>query len=167
MDPQLVQENTMKTSKWLVVVFLVLSLGPLFGQSKPNFSGEWTMVPAKSDFGMIPAPTSAVQKITHNDPDLKVVNTQTGDQGTSTIESNYTTDGKESVNKGRMGGDVKSTAKWDGSTLVIESRIDIEGNVLNITNKLTLSEDGKTLTGNLHFAGAMGEGDAKIVYEKK
>ena len=157
----------MKMSRWLVLALLVQSVGILGAQSKPNFGGEWTMVPAKSDFGMIPAPKSSVQTITHNDPVLKIVNTQTGDQGTSTIESTYSTDGKETVNKGRMGGEVKSTAKWEGNVLVIESKLEIEGNALTITNKLTLSEDGKTLTGNLHFAGAMGEGDAKIVYEKK
>jgi hypothetical protein len=156
----------MKLSKWLVIALLGLSLGTLAAQSKPNFSGEWTMVPAKSDFGQMPPPSSGVQKITHNDPELKVVNTQTGEQGTFTMESTYTTDGKESVNKGRMG-DVKSMAKWDANALVIESNIDFQGNLVTITSKWTLSEDGKTLTANAHFASAMGEGDAKIVYEKK
>lgn len=155
----------MRMSRWLVITLVVLSVGTLFAQSKPNFSGEWKMVPAKSDYGTMPAPTTAVQKITHIDPELKVVNTQTSDQGTFTIESTYTTDGKECVNKGRMG-DVKSTLKWDGSALVIDSKMDFQGNEVAITNKWTLSEDGKTLTMNIHFASAMGEGDAKIVYEK-
>ncbi len=156
----------MKRSKWLVVALVVLSVGTLVAQSKPNFDGEWTMVPAKSDFGVIPAPTSSVQKITHKDPDLKVVNTQTNDQGTFTTESNFTTDGKEAINKGRMG-EVKSILKWDGNALVMESKADAQGSVVTITNRWTLSEDGKTLTANMHFASAMGEGDAKVVYEKK
>lgn len=155
----------MRMSRWLVITLVTLSVGTLFAQSKPNFSGEWKMVPAKSDFGMMPAPTTAVQKITHNDPELKVVNTQTGDQGTFTTESTYTTDGKECVNKGRMG-DVKSTLKWDGNALVIDSKLDFQGTEVAITNRWTLSEDGKTLTMNMHFASGMGEGDAKIVYEK-
>jgi hypothetical protein len=157
----------MKMSKWLVLALLVQLVGTLVAQSKPNFGGEWTLVPAKSDFGMIPAPTSSVQTITHDDPVLKVVNTQTGDQGTFTNESTYSTDGKETVNKGRMGGEVKSTAKWEGNVLVIESKLEVQGNAVTITNKWTLSGDGRSLTANLHFAGAMGEGDAKIVYEKK
>lgn len=155
----------MRMSRWLVITLVALSVGTLFAQSKPNFSGEWKMVPSKSDYGMMPAPTTAVQKISHNDPELKVVNTQTGDQGTFTTESTYTTDGKECVNKGRMG-DVKSTLKWDGNALVIDSKMDFQGNEVAITNKWTLSEDGKTLTMNMHFASSMGEGDAKIVYEK-
>jgi hypothetical protein len=124
------------------------------------------MIPAKSDFGMMPPPTSAVQKITHNDPELKVVSTQTSDRGEFTNESKYTTDGKECVNKGRMG-EVKSTLKWDGNALIIESKADFQGNAVTITNKWTLSEDGKTLTVNMHFASSMGEGDAKVVYEKQ
>ncbi len=156
----------MKTSKWLVLALLVLSAGLAFGQSKPNFSGDWTLVPAKSDFGMMPAPSSASQKITHNDPQLKVVNTQTGEQGTMTMESSYTTDGKECVNTGRFG-ERKSKLKWDGAALVIDSTMDVQGNAITITNRWTLSDDGKTLTTNMHFASPMGEGDAKMVYEKK
>jgi hypothetical protein len=156
----------MKTSRWFVLALLVLSAGSLLAQSKPNFSGEWKLVPAKSDFGMMPAPTSGVQKITHNDPELKVVATQTSDMGTDTTESSYTTDGKECVNKGRMG-DVKSTLKWDGNALVIESKMDFQGNEIAITNRWTLSEDRKTLTVNMHFASAMGDGDARSVFEKQ
>ena len=157
----------MKMSKWLVAAVLVLPAVTLLAQAKPNFSGEWTLVPARSDFGMMPAPTSAVQKITHNEPQLAVVNTQTGDQGTMTTESSYTTDGKECVNKGPMGSEVKSKLKWDGNSLVIDSVMDFQGTAVTITSRWTLSEDGKSLTAGIHFTSPMGEGDAKMVYEKK
>jgi hypothetical protein len=157
----------MKISKALVVALIALSATTLSAQSKPNFSGEWTLVPAKSDFGMMPPPSSGVQKITHNDPQLKVVSTQTSDQGTNTTESTYTTDGKECVNKGIMDSEMKSTAKWDGAALVIDSKMDIQGNAITITNKWILSADGKSLTVNMHFASPMGDGDVKMTYEKK
>lgn len=156
----------MRISRRLAISLAALSVGTLFAQSKPDFSGEWKMVPAKSDFGTMPAPTAGMVKITHNEPALKVVNTDTGDQGTFTTESTYTTDGKECINKGRMGGDVKSTLKWDGSALIIDSKVDFQGNEIAITNRWTLSEDGKTLTMNVHFASSMGDGDARVVYEK-
>jgi hypothetical protein len=162
-----VQEETMKMSKVLVVALLLLSASTLSAQSKPNFSGEWTLVPAKSDFGMMPPPSSSVQKVTHNEPQLKVVNTQTGDQGTNTTESSYTTDGKECVNKGFMDSEMKSTAKWDGDTLVIDSKMDIQGNAITMSNRWSLSGDGKNLTVAMHFTSPMGEGDVKMVYEKK
>ena len=157
----------MKMSKALIVALLLLSATTLWAQSKPNFSGEWTLVPGKSDFGMMPPPSSGVQKITHNEPQLKVVSTQTNDQGTNTTESTYTTDGKECVNKGFMDSEMKSTAKWDGDVLVIDSKMDMQGNAITITNRWTLSGDGKGLTVAMHFASPMGEGDIKMAYEKK
>ncbi len=158
----------MKTSKWLVAVaLLVLSAAALFAQSKPNFSGEWTLVPAKSDFGMMPPPSSAVQKVTHNEPQLKVSSTQTSDMGTMTTDSTYTTDGKECVNEGFMGSQVKSKLKWEGNVLVIDSNMDFQGTAVTMSNKWALSEDGKSLTIATHFSSPMGDGDAKMVYEKK
>ncbi len=157
----------MKMSKALVVALLLVSASTLWAQSKPNFSGEWTLVPGKSDFGMMPPPSSGTQKITHNEPQLKVASTQTNDQGTNTTESTYTTDGKECVNKGFMDSEMKSTAKWDGDVLVIDSKMDIQGNAITITNRWALSADGKTLTVAMHFASPMGDGDVKMVYEKK
>jgi hypothetical protein len=156
----------MKMSRWSAIALVVLSVGALSAQSKPNFSGEWKLAPAKSDFGMMPAPSSGVQKITHNDPQLKVVNTQTGEQGTNTTDSSYTTDGKVCVNQGRMG-DTKSTLKWDGNALVIETKADFQGTAVTITNRWILSDDGKVLTVNMHFSTPMGEGDAKMVYDKQ
>ena len=156
----------MKTVKWIVVVGLMLLLCAAVAQAKPNFSGDWKMNPAKSDFGQMPAPTSMTQKITHSDPDLKVVTTSVSERGEFTNNLAYTTDGKECTNKGRMG-ETKSILKWDGDTLVIESKADFQGNAVTITSKWSLSEDGKTLTVNTHFASSMGEGDSKIVYEKQ
>jgi hypothetical protein len=156
----------MKTAKCLVVAGIMLLLCAAVAQAKPNFSGEWKMNTAKSEFGMMPAPTSAVQKITHNDPELKVTSTQVSERGEFTSNNSYTTDGKECVNKGRMG-EIKSKLKWDGDSLVIESKADFGGNDVTITDKWALSEDGKTLTINRHFASAQGEGDTKQVYEKQ
>jgi hypothetical protein len=157
----------MKMSKALVVLLLLVSASTLWAQSKPNFSGEWTLAPGKSDFGMMPPPSSGVQKIAHNEPQLKVVSTQISDQGTNTTESTYTTDGKECVNKGFMDSEMKSTAKWDGDVLVIDSKMDIQGNAITISNRWALSADGKSLTVAMHFASPMGEGDVKMVYDKK
>jgi len=156
----------MKTAKWIVVAGLMLLLCAAMAQAKPNFSGDWKMNATKSDFGQMPAPTSMTQKVTHNDPNLKVVTTRASENGEFTNDAAYTTDGKECINKGRMG-ETKSTLKWDGDTLVIESKADFQGNAVTITNKWSLSEDGKTLTVNSHFASSMGEGDSKIVYEKQ
>ncbi len=149
-----------------MLAVLALLLCAVAAQAKPNFSGEWKLNASKSDFGMMPAPTSLVQKITHNDPELKVVRTQVSERGEFTNESVYTTDGKECVNKSRFG-ETKSTLKWDGDVLVIESKMDFQGNAVTVTEKWSLSEDGKTLTLNRHFSSSQGEGDVKTVLEKQ
>ena len=53
------------------------------------------------------------------------------------------------------------------NALLIDSRMDFQGNAVTITSKWTLSDDGKSLTVNTHFASPMGEGDTTMVYEKK
>jgi hypothetical protein len=135
-------------------------------QAKPNFSGRWKINTSKSEFGEIPTPASHAEQITHNDPNLKVVTTQAGEMGEFTLEYTYTTDGKECINKFR-GIDRKSTAKWEGDSLVIESRMDVEGNAVTVTEKWVLSQDGKTLTVHRHLKGPEGETDVKTVLEKQ
>ncbi len=156
----------MKTGMKLGLSAMVLLSCATAAFAKPNFTGEWKMNPSKSDFGMMPAPSSIVQKITHSEPDLRVVSTQVGQQGEFTSDSKYTTDGKECVNKFREF-ERKSTLKWDGDTLMIESKMEFQGNPVTITERWSLSEDGKTLTVNRHFSSSLGEGDAKTVLDKQ
>src|SRR5262249_42597032 len=99
-----------------VVVAFILAAAP--AMAKTNFSGEWKMNAEKSDFGPMPAPEKMSQKVEHADPNLKITSNQVGAQGEVTLETKYTTDGKECINTIR-GNEMKSTAKWDGETLVI------------------------------------------------
>jgi hypothetical protein len=135
-------------------------------QAKPNFSGEWKLNVSRSDFGPLPVPVSRTDKIKHEEPALKVTTTQASQQGEGTFELNYTTDGKESVNEIR-GNSMKSTSKWDGDTLVIETKANFNGNDLMLSDKWSLSADGKVLTINRHIASPMGELDQKVVLEKQ
>lgn len=156
----------MRYPKSIVLVSLLFLLSAGLAVAKPNFTGEWKMVPGKSDFGQMPAPSSIVQKVTHSDPELKVEQTRTSDRGEFTTSMTYTTDGKECINKTRMG-EWKSTLKWDGDILVIETKADFQGNPVTMTNKWSLSEDGKTLTVDGHASSSMGDMDSKTVYEKQ
>ena len=134
--------------------------------AKPNFSGTWTLNVSKSDFGMLPGPTSRTDIIEHNDPVLKDAVTQDTQQGAQNVTLNYTTDGKEVTNdQGPM--TVKSTLSWDGDNLVVNSSTSIQGNDVTIKQVWTLSADGKTLIQNAHLAASgLGETDQKLVFEK-
>lgn len=135
--------------------------------SRPNLSGTWKLNVDKSDFGVMPPPTSAVNVIEHNDPALKVKANSDGPQGKVEYTLNSTTDGKEAVNT-MMGQEVKSTTAWDGKNLVTNAKLTMLDNDITLKQVYVLSDDGKTLTVNAHVVmGSMGEMDQKMIYEKQ
>ena len=154
-------------SKYVPAILAVLALAALPALAKPNFSGDWKLNTSKSTFGQMPAPDSMTHKITHDDPKLSTVTKQSGQMGEFEMHASYTTDGKESTNEGFQGSTTKSVAKWDGDTLVIDSKGQFGDNEFTMTQKWTLSADGKTLTVVQVFKSAMGEGEAKLIFDKQ
>jgi hypothetical protein len=150
--------------------FVLCSLAGLLvsgqAQAKPNFSGEWKLNASKSQFAPMPAPEKRMDKITHADPSLKDSITQSGPNGEGTIDFKYATDGSETTNDVR-GNPMKSTAKWDGDTLVVNTKASFGGMEITLADKWTLSEDGKVLTIARHIVSPQGELDQKIVLEKQ
>ena len=116
-------------------------------QSKPDFSGTWTMDAAKSD----PAPQGrggggggAAGSRTIKQSAAEISIQTEGRQGPQTMV--YKLDGSPSTNKvmGRGGEqEVKSTAKWDGSSLVIETTRDFQGTAFKTTDVYKM--DGATM----------------------
>src|SRR5260370_33792609 len=111
----------MKPLGGFLLFSVVALLGTAQANAKPNFSGEWKLNAAKSEFGPMPAPDKRTDKITHPDPSLKISTTASGAQGEMSFDLSYTTDGKESTNQLR-GSPAKSTAKWDADTLGITTK---------------------------------------------
>jgi hypothetical protein len=132
----------------------------------PNFTGDWKLNNAKSDFGQMPPPDSMTQKIAHEDPKLKVAIKQSSQRGEFEAESNYTTDGSESTNTIRDN-PIKSIVKWDGDALMFDSKARFGENEITIKDKWTASEDGKVLTVERHFTSQMGEMKQKLIFEKQ
>ena len=145
---------------------LAIACGLLQAQAKPNFSGAWKLNTAKSDFGAMPAPDSRTDIITHEDPDLKDSYTQSGQMGELTAEMKYSTDGKETTNSVR-GNQIKTTAKWDGDELAIAGKTQFNGADVTLSDRWSLSADGKTLTIQRHVNSPLGETNQKIVLEKQ
>ena len=159
--------TTRHTTRLFSLTILTLALGLVQAQAKSDFSGTWKMNAAKSDFGQMPPPDTLTEKITHQDPSLKVNVASTGGmQGDMTYDISYTTDGKECVN--HMGdNEFKSTLNWDGNDLVVDTKGSFSGNDFTSKGRWTLSADGKTLTITQHFSSAMGEMDMKEVFDKQ
>ena len=149
----------------LFVIFLAALVCP--AQAGPNFSGDWKMNIAKSDFGPVPAPEVLTRSIKHNDPAIEISTHQKGARGEVNSELKYTTDCKPCVNT-VQGAEAKGVAKWTGDSLVIESERDFQGTAITSKETWTLSDGGKTLTIRNHVSvPKQGEYDLKYVFDKQ
>jgi hypothetical protein len=149
----------------LIAVAFVGALGA--AADKPNFSGEWALDLTKSNLGPMGGPASMTQKVEHNDPEMTITRTTTGGpQGDQTVTIKYSTDGKETTNE-LMGIPVKTVASWEGNALVVKMSADANGQPIQITDRVTLSDDGKVMTDNEHLALPQAELDLTLVLNKK
>jgi hypothetical protein len=136
-------------------------------QSKPDFSGTWTLDTAKSD----PAPPGrggggiGAGSVTIKQMGTELAITSEGRQGPQTMT--YKLDGSESSNEvmGRGGAQtVKSKARWDGANLVVETTRDFNG--MSITTKEVRRLDGKDMIVEVTAQTPQGEQKRKMVYTK-
>jgi hypothetical protein len=142
---------------------------PARAQMKPDFSGTWTMDAAKSD----PPPQGrgggggGGGTLTIKQTGTELTVTSEGRQGPQTMT--YKLDGSPSSNEvmGRGGAQtVKSTAKWEGSSLVIETTRDFNGMSITTKEVRTLGAGGKEMTIESTSQTPQGEMKRKVVYTK-
>ena len=110
-------------------------------------------------------PSKYIREVTHKEPDLKIVTTQTTRQSERTSEITYTTDGRECKNEIR-GAEAVGTATWDGSALVIQSTTDVQGMKITLDETWKLSADGQTLTLDVQLGSPRGSAALMIVLAK-
>ena len=137
-------------------------------QGKTDFSGTWTLDAAKSD----PPPQGrggggggGTLTIKQTGTELSI--TSEGRQGPQTMT--YKLDGSESTNQvmGRGGASTaKSTAKWDGSSLVIETTRDFNGMSITTKEVRRLDNGGKEMLVETTAQTPNGEQKRKVVYTK-
>jgi hypothetical protein len=153
-------------SKAFLIIAALAGMAP--AADKPNFSGDWKLNASKSNFGPIPAPATYIRKVTHAEPSITIEDTQTGSAlGDQHDTRTYTTDGKE-ITYQANGADVKSGATWDGDALQINSKVSIQDMQLVVKDKITLGDDGKTMTDSVHIAvPQQGDIDLTLVFEKQ
>lgn len=138
-------------------------------QSQPDFSGTWTLDTARSD----PAPQgrggggTGGGSVTIKQTGTELAITSEGRQGPQTMT--YKLDGSESANQvmGRGGAQaVKSTAKWDGASLVIDTTRDFQGMAITTHEVRRLDNGGKDLIVETATQTPQGEQKRKVVYTK-
>jgi hypothetical protein len=156
----------MTTTVRILIATLAFAIGTAMA-ARPDFTGEWKMNTAKSDFGPAPAPSSRTDKIVHKGSSLKITRSQVMQAGSGTAELNCTTDGKD-CDVSLTGAAIKFTGafKWVDDVLTFDAKGAYNGGDLTIHERWGLSPDGKAITIQRHLTVSEGEVDQTIVLEK-
>jgi hypothetical protein len=120
--------------------------GATSSRAHPDFSGTWTLDPAKSEGPMVP--TSATLKVTQDAKSLKIERTATAMGMTRSATATYALDGspsKNTVSANNQSVDFNSTAEWNENVLVIKTSADFGGGAFSGVERYSLSDDKKTL----------------------
>lgn len=149
---------------WAGALVLLAGVSAL-AADKPDFSGAWKLNNDKSDFGPIPKPDKYESTIDHKDPQLKISTVQAGEQGERKSDVTFMTDGNETTNKFGPT-EMKSKAKWEGNVLVIESKMEFQGNEISISEKWSLSEDRKAIVIDRLINSPQGDLPMKMTLDK-
>jgi hypothetical protein len=151
-----------------MAVILPFAARPL-AQVKPDFSGTWTLDAAKSD----PPPQGrgggggGAGTLTIKQTATELSIQSEGRQGPQTMT--YKLDGSESKNEqmGRGGAQtIVSKAKWDGSSLVIDTTREVQGMSITTHEVRRLDNGGKEMKVESTTQTPQGEIKRNVVYTK-
>jgi len=146
----------------LVVIILMAHAACMGARARPDVTGTWKMNSSKSHFDSF-RPTSMTIIFVQRGSSLLETLTVDSDGEEHSAELKYTTDRKESVNQ--IGDkSAKTIAALEKDALVIEW----EGDGGYLRRKITLSEDGMTMTMAWHQSDEISlEFDNTVVLEKQ
>ncbi len=147
-------------------IALVLALMGIAGwanEKKPDFTGDWELNIAKSNFGKMPKPSRMTLKSEYKGDVMHATETTYDQEGHRTVAGDWFLDGKE--HPLAEFGPGKSVTKWVGDTLVNERRSD-NGHYRQ-SDRLSLSKDGKVATERVHTKNPNAENNSVLVWEKR
>jgi hypothetical protein len=133
---------------------------PLAAQgTHPDFTGKWVLDPASAQGPMVP--TSMTINVVQN-----TKTTTMGDQKANQTVNLDGTPSKNTIAAPGMDLELTSTSAWDGSTLVITTKADIQGQPLEQVDRWTLDADGKTLSMTRSASIAGQSMNVKLAFKK-
>ena len=135
--------------------------------ARRDFSGTWILNVAASDYGLFPAPERRTDVIEHRGSILKVKRTEVPSGGRErSAEWSCSTEGVECTNV--IGGnDMKSTVRWEGAVLVIDTKTTYTQQPATIQDRWTLAPDGRVLTISRHASSPEGTADQVFALERR
>jgi len=162
-----------RVPRWLpraaaALCFAVLAVTPTYGQAtRPDLTGTWTLSVIRSDYGPFPAPTHRIDVVEHREATLKVNRREVTASGEERAgEWACSTEQVECTNT--IGGtEMKSTARWEGTTLVIDTKTTYQGQKASLEDRWTLSPDHRTLTIDRHASSPQRTIDQIFVLERR
>jgi hypothetical protein len=150
-----------------IALLLTLALPASAVAQAPDLSGSWVLQVDKSDFGPMPAITSRTDVITHKEPSLTIKRSIVSANGSASSDLAYSVDGKPWKNTTSDGSEITSTLKWDGPVLVVTSVLNTPNGEATITDRFSLSPDGKTMTQDRMISVAGQEIPQKMILVKQ
>ena len=153
--------HRLHTALCIAASFTVLTAA--VAADKPSLTGTWKMNVAKSETGSGEI-KSRVDKIEHQDPQLKITTTQDDENGQNTVVREYVTDGRQMTHS-ILGGERKSAAHWDGNVLVIETKV--ANGDYTIRDRWTLADDKRSIRIDREFSGNQGNTARHVLLEKQ
>jgi hypothetical protein len=130
---------------------------------QPNFSGHWKMNSARSNFGSVPAPDSVIRNITHVGSTITIVEEQAASGTAWTSTRTINTDGQP-VKFEINGSSVTTAIYWEADNLIADTTIDAG---LKFHDRMSLSEDAKTLTSKALVTSYQGEAELIVVFDRQ
>jgi hypothetical protein len=142
-------------------------------QAKPNLSGNWVLDVGKSNFGRLGNSqfknARMTLKISHREPEVKIVRNATMGGQSRNHNLNYFTDGRGESNPNILSNEsMRSKTRWEGAKLIsrASSSVSFNGQSMNLEaiEKRELSADGKLLTITNTISSPRGVDVIKLVF---
>lgn len=150
-----------------LVASLAVSTSAAGAAQKPDFSGSWKMDPRRSRFGRMTTPEAMTLRVEHHDPQLEQTTVMMAAGGAEDVSRMlFHTEGIETSNT-FQGMKVRSTARWDGQTLVLESRPPSGGKEVVFRSRWRISADRSVLTMEVKMIGGTEDAGQEIVFTRE
>jgi hypothetical protein len=144
-------------------------------QTKPNFSGNWTLDLSRSNFGRLGSSqfkdAKMTLKISQHEPELKITRNASLNGQARNHNLTYFTDGRGETNPNIITNEqMTSKTRWEGAKLISRSAsvVSFNGQSVNMEaiEKRELSTDGKTLTITHTISSPRGVDVVKLVFKR-
>jgi hypothetical protein len=165
----------MRKIGWLVVLLALAGVGLAQKKAgaKPNFTGEWKLNVAGSDFGDVPPPMRQMEVVTQAGDEFAIAITIEREEMKQNYTLRFQAGGAEMpLAKGSFAEDAPFRilgvkGAWQGVILVVTQRVSFQGAEGTVTANYSLSSDGKVLQKMTHVVMDAGTFDTKTVYDKQ